>query len=337
MRCSCARSASSRRTPSRPDERDTGRSGTAARRREHRSARVIGVQVREHDVARRPRQVDGRPTRPGPASSAHGRYGAERADPGVDEHVARRRPQQERVDVPRPMVVIRRTPTGARRARPAQSTLLPGSFVGERERRPALTDREDLDVADAERVVRHGDEPTAGPASRDPGRRARRRRAACRARDRGRSTSPRRSRRRGSASSRARSRRSPSCSSAWTASRAGRPARRRAAAGTGRRPASATASTGASPATRSISSRTAVDRSGMSPPATNASSERRHLRQARASPASGPSPSRRRGRTVHRRPERQRRLRCSGARTTTTSPHTSASRSTACCRSGMPR
>ena len=66
--------------------------------------------------------------------------------------------------------------------------------------------------------------------------------------------------------------RSPPWRSACAASRAGA-TRTRQGSGRNRSPScNATASTDASPTTRSISSSTAVERSGMSPPATNASS-----------------------------------------------------------------
>ena len=133
-----------------------------------------------------------------------------------------------------------------------------------------------------------------------------------------------------------RSERSPACSSAWAASRAG-PTRTRLGRGRNRSPScNATASTDASPATRSISSRTAVERSGMSPPATRASSVDAPPARS-AAPRAGPPPRARPGRTARCAPSGIGGSGASGATTTTTSRQTSPSRSTGWCRSGMPR
>ncbi len=86
--------------------------------------------------------------------------------------------------------------------------------------------------------------------------------------------------------------RSPAWRSACAASRAGA-TRTRQGRGRNRSPScSATASTDASPTTRSISSRTAVERSGMSPPADDRELRRTPPPSPASSPASGPSPSR---------------------------------------------
>ncbi len=81
--------------------------------------------------------------------------------------------------------------------------------------------------------------------------------------------------------------------------RAQEPTRTRQGRGRNRSPScNATASTDASPATRSISSRTAVERSGMSPPATNAQLGRRPPPARVTARRAAPPRRARRGRTA---------------------------------------
>ena len=171
------------------------------------------------------------------------------------------------------------------------------------------------------------DHERIGFRRRRPGRRVRPRRTACGGRDQG---GPRRLVDDGdrSALSSDRRKRSPAWTSACAATRAGA-TRMRQGSGRNRSPScNATASTDASPMTRSISNRTAVERSGMSPPAAIARSPEASS-NPRDSPASGPSPSRASRTNRAAAPIGIDGSGRSGAITTPTSWHTSPSRNTA--------
>ena len=116
------------------------------------SMRVIGSGVRsagQDDVPHRGRvhTVSLRPRVLGPR-----RPWAERPHAGVHDDVALRRPQPERVDVPRPMRIIKERPrVGASLGPPIH--IVARALVLQRQRREPLAQGDDLEIPHAEHVV----------------------------------------------------------------------------------------------------------------------------------------------------------------------------------------
>jgi hypothetical protein len=114
---------------------------------------VVGVQMRVDDV----RDVLGvrarlRELAVDPSDNVV-RRAPEVPDAGVDQCQHGRRPQQERVDVPPPVALSLERPR-VPLAFAVPVDVAAGRLVGERQRRPPVAQRDDLDVSDAD-GVRH--------------------------------------------------------------------------------------------------------------------------------------------------------------------------------------